>query len=54
MVAMFTVNTEGIIENIMLENSSGIPDFDKRVFYGIKNGKRKWSSAKVHEVPVKY
>lgn len=54
MVAMFTVNAEGVIENVMLENSSGLPDFDKRIINGIKNVKKKWSPAKIHGVPVKY
>jgi len=54
MVAFFTVNTEGVIENIKLENSSGVPEFDKRIINGIKNVKKKWSPATVHGIPVKY
>lgn len=54
MVVIFTVNAEGVIENVTLENSSGLPEFDKRIINGIKNVKKKWSPAKIHGVPVKY
>ncbi|MCW3169377.1 energy transducer TonB [Chryseobacterium sp. 09-1422] len=54
LVALFTVNTEGVIEDITLENSSGVPEFDKRIISGIKNVKKKWSPAKIHGVPVRY
>lgn len=54
MVALFTVNTEGVIEDITLENSSGVPEFDRRIISGIKNVKKKWSPATIHGIPVKY
>nr|WP_314493903.1 energy transducer TonB [uncultured Chryseobacterium sp.] len=54
LVALFTVNREGIIENVTLENSSGLPEFDKRIINGIKNVRKKWSPAKIHGTPVNY
>lgn len=54
LVVNFTVNTEGNIQDIKLEQSSGLKEFDKRIINGIKSIKKKWSPAKVGGVPVNY
>jgi len=54
LVVLFTVNAEGNIEDVKLENSSGLPEFDKRVINGIKSVKKKWKPANIQGFPVKY
>ncbi|SHM13228.1 TonB family C-terminal domain-containing protein [Chryseobacterium polytrichastri] len=54
LVVNFTVNTEGKIQDVTLEESSGVKEFDNRVIDGIKRIKKKWSPAKVGGVPVNY
>lgn len=54
LVVMFTVNTEGKIQDIQLEQSSGLKAFDNRIIDGIKSIKKKWSPAKIGGVPVNY
>lgn len=54
LVSTFVVNKEGTIEDIKLENSSGVAEFDQRIINGIKSVKKKWTPATIEGMPVKY
>ena len=54
LTVMFTVNEEGIMENAMLENSSGLEQYDEMILYSVKSIKKKWTPATIHGVATKY
>ena len=51
---VFVVNQSGELEDIHLEESSGIPEFDRRLISAIKGIRKKWKPATINGVPVKY
>ncbi|KQR95105.1 hypothetical protein ASG01_04405 [Chryseobacterium sp. Leaf180] len=51
---IFTVNTDGIIQNVNLEESSGVPEFDRRIISAVQNLKKKWTPATINNIPVRY
>lgn len=54
LVTMFVVKADGTIDEVKLEQSSGIQEFDERIIRGIKAIKKKWKPATVGGIPVNY
>lgn len=54
LIINFTVNEEGNISNVQLEESSGSKDFDNRIISGIKRIKKKWTPARIDGIPISY
>lgn len=50
----FTVNEEGEMANLKLENSSGLKEYDEMILQSVKRIKKKWKPATVHGIPLKY
>ena len=50
----FIINKEGKMEDVRLEESSGNPDFDRRIINGVKSVKKKWNPATINGVPIKF
>lgn len=50
----FMVNTDGTIQDVKLEESSGVPEFDRRIVSAVQNLKRKWTPATINNIPVRY
>ena len=42
------------MEDVRLEESSGNPDFDRRIINGVKSVKKKWNPATINGVPIKF
>lgn len=54
LTVLFVINREGKMEDVRLEESSGNPEFDKRIINGVKSVRKKWNPATINGVPVKY
>lgn len=54
LVVIFVVERDGRINDIKLEQSSGIEEFDNRIIEGIKSVRKKWTPGKINGVPVRY
>ena len=48
----FVVEADGSMSNILLTQSSGLPEFDKMVISGMKSIRNKWTPAKTVDVPI--
>ncbi|MDY3338910.1 TonB family protein [Riemerella anatipestifer] len=48
----FTIEKDGKLSNVRIENSSGSKEFDKRILDGIKGIKKKWSPKTLHGEPI--
>ncbi|MBH1958662.1 MAG: energy transducer TonB [Flavobacteriia bacterium] len=53
-VITFSINTGGEVENLKLENSSGLKEYDDMILESITSIKKKWKPATVHGNPIKY
>lgn len=54
LIVRFLVNEEGKIDNVNLENTSGLKEYDEMIISSIQSLKKKWIPAKVHGLPIKY
>ena len=54
LAVIFIINKEGKMEDVRLEESSGNPDFDRRIINGVKSVKKKWNPATINGVPIKF
>ncbi len=52
-IIRFVVEKDGSVSNVVLDQSSGLKDFDGMVIRTIKNLKNKWTPAKIHSTPVR-
>lgn len=52
-IVNFVVERDGSITNIMLDQSSGLKNFDDMIIKAIKKIKNKWSPATIHNIPVR-
>lgn len=52
-VTRFVVERDGSLSNIVMEESSGLKEFDEMVIKSIKKIKNKWTSGKFHSRPVR-
>lgn len=52
-VTRFVVERDGTLSNIILEESSGLKEFDEMVIKSIKKIKNKWTPGKIHSSPVR-
>lgn len=50
----FVVNVDGKMEDITLENSSGVKAYDDMIIYAVKSIKKKWTPGKIHDYPIRY
>lgn len=54
LVVVFVVERDGTLNDVKLEQSSGVKEFDERIIEGIKSIKKKWTPAKIGGVTVRY
>jgi len=52
--ALFVLDEKGEMENLKLENSSGLKEYDEMILRSIKKIKNKWKPATLHGVPVRF
>lgn len=52
-VTKFVVEKDGTLSNIILEESSGLKEFDEMVVRSIKKIKNKWTPGKIHSTPIR-
>ena len=53
-IVLFVLNEQGEMENLKLENSSGLKEYDEMILRTIKKIKNKWKPATLHGVPIKF
>ena len=51
---LFVLDEKGEMENLKLENSSGLKEYDEMILSSIKKIKNKWKPATLHGVPVRF
>ena len=51
---LFVLDEKGEMENLKLENSSGLKEYDEMILRSIKKIKNKWKPATLHGVPVRF
>lgn len=50
----FVVNEEGKMEDIKLDKSSGLKEYDEMILYSLRSIKKKWTPGKIHGIPTKF
>lgn len=50
----FVVNEEGKMEDIKLDKSSGLKEYDEMILHSVRSVKKNWTPPKIHGIPTKY
>lgn len=50
----FTINEKGEMENVALQESSGLKEYDEMLISSVTSIKKKWNPAKIYGYPIRY
>jgi len=54
LIIKFLINQKGEMENVTLEGTSGLKEYDEMLISSVKSIKNKWNPAKIYGYPVRY
>ena len=54
LIIKFLINQKGEMENVTLEGTSGLKEYDEMLISSVKSIKKKWIPAKIYGYPVRY